>query len=740
DNKVKNKNVSTVTIVTTPTPNRKTDKSANGNQNKSTNKINVSNKNDKNKNNDKDKNTDKNTDKNKSKDTDKNKDKNKNKDTDKDKNNDKDDKKDDDNTEASDAKTKPLNNAPPNGNLLTQPNVPSKLIWVLGDVPHVQKQNTLEILAENDEGRKRKFTELYECDWDDDFLGCGEFGNCYRCRSKTKFIQDKPRMFAVKKIPKARFRREKSMAAMMRNELEILRHLKKKRRSKWVRGYRNIIKLYDVFEDHNHLYLVTNFCGGGTLDQYLSNKPQMSEEEISDIMRQILEGVQFLHSNFIAHLDLKPSNVMFASTEKDAPVQVVDFGVARVIPRLTKRNGLVGTVHFVAPEVIAGDYDAAADVWSCGVILFFMLFGYPPFFDDKKLTDISVNDRIFGKILQGFQPVQKEGLGSWFPANRVVSQNVKNLIERMLTTSVKDRITVKEALDHEWFSTASDKTLDHTIHDALTKFTNQCKFRVLISQILAHKLPTVEYKRLESWFKSFDANNDQKLSLIEFKKAMNSYNLGYSETELESMFAAVDLDNSKEIDFEELLTAFAFQRAVATDERLYETFRELDTDNDGYITKKELHDKILQLEKEEARTNEKARKLLGVEQHADTKTFPHVEVSTLDAAMAKVDVDMDGKINYDEFLNSLHPNFNPPNIPRRKTPSKSDTDSAYLKMPWVSHSNVMEVVRQGPVLEESETESTSSDADVTNYDDKKVNDELDNGTSEEITRGVFSLF
>jgi len=129
------------------------------------------------------------------------------------------------------------------------------------------------------------------------------------------------------------------MADMVRGELDILRSLKRKRRNKKIAGYRNVIKLYDVFEDHNYLYMVTNYCQGGTLEEFLSKKKTLHEAELAQMIKQILEGVHFLHVNCIAHLDLKPNNVMFASNKsKDAPIQLVDFGLSHVIPRLMKKK------------------------------------------------------------------------------------------------------------------------------------------------------------------------------------------------------------------------------------------------------------------------------------------------------------------------------------------------------------------------------------------------------------------
>ena len=131
--------------------------------------------------------------------------------------------------------------------------------------------------------------------------------------------------------------------------------------------------------------------------------------------------------------------------------------------------------------MLLGLYDRAADVWSVGVILFCMLFGYPPFYvDDGTLTmGHSFENAVFSKIKQGFSPVVKEGYGAWFPFDIPISEEARDLISKMLRLNVKDRITVKEALAHPWLrGKANDKRLPVTVLESLLTFNNTNKFKL----------------------------------------------------------------------------------------------------------------------------------------------------------------------------------------------------------------------------------------------------------------------
>lgn len=107
-----------------------------------------------------------------------------------------------------------------------------------------------------------------------------------------------------------------------------------------------------------------------------------------------------------------------------------------------------GTAYYIAPEVLAGKYNESCDLWSLGVILFVMLYGFPPFFNNN--ASANSDKEIFMKIKKGFQPKIKPNFGAWFPASIRISKSARDLISRLLRTNVADRMTAEEALEHQW--------------------------------------------------------------------------------------------------------------------------------------------------------------------------------------------------------------------------------------------------------------------------------------------------
>eukprot|EP01084_Bolivina_argentea_P273940 466770_1 len=161
--------------------------------------------------------------------------------------------------------------------------------------------------------------------------------------------EDEEEYFAVKKIKKAKFHHlnwthKQESIKLLQQEIKLLekiQHLKKRNMD----GSKYIVDLVDVFEDRNYLYIVTNFCGGGNLWKLIESDTH-SERHIQEVMKQLLEGLAFLHRHNLAHLDLKPDNIMF---NINGEIQLIDFGMSRMIPPLHKAGVLVGTPNFVAP-------------------------------------------------------------------------------------------------------------------------------------------------------------------------------------------------------------------------------------------------------------------------------------------------------------------------------------------------------------------------------------------------------
>ncbi len=182
---------------------------------------------------------------------------------------------------------------------------------------------------------------------------------------------------AVKIISKSKFSQpadRKLHFAELRTEIEIMQNLK----------HDNIIQLFEAFENATELYIVMEVCTGGELFDRIKAQPDgaYSEKDAVGVLRQIARGLQYLHSNKVAHFDLKPDNLIFVSSAKESPLKIIDFGMARHVKRRHFFKSLRGTPYYIAPEVLKGHYTEHADMWSFGVLMFVMLFGYPPFYSN----------------------------------------------------------------------------------------------------------------------------------------------------------------------------------------------------------------------------------------------------------------------------------------------------------------------------------------------------------------------
>jgi len=145
----------------------------------------------------------------------------------------------------------------------------------------------------------------------------------------------------------------------------------------------NIVRLLEFYQDADYFYLVTEFCEGGELFDQIINCGVFTENMAAEIIRQILSAVVYCHAHRIVHRDLKPENLLLEyanrSFEQGNIVKVIDFGTSVEHVVGEKLKARLGTAYYIAPEVLRGEYDEKCDVWSCGVILYIFLCGYPPF-------------------------------------------------------------------------------------------------------------------------------------------------------------------------------------------------------------------------------------------------------------------------------------------------------------------------------------------------------------------------
>ncbi|XP_049535975.1 phosphorylase b kinase gamma catalytic chain, skeletal muscle/heart isoform isoform X3 [Anopheles darlingi] len=226
------------------------------------------------------------------------------------------------------------------------------------------------------------------------------------------------------------------MLEATRQEIQILRQ---------VMGHKFIIELQDVFESDAFIFLVFELCRQGELFDYLTSVVTLSEKKSRYIMRQIFEGVDYIHSKNIVHRDLKPENILL---DDNLNVKITDFGFARVLKAGEKLYDLCGTPGYLAPETLkcnmfedAPGYSREVDIWACGVIMFTLLVGCPPFWHRKQMV-------MLRNIMEG-----KYSFTS--PEWADISEDPKDLIRKCLVVDPTKRITVTEALKHPFFNTVN---------------------------------------------------------------------------------------------------------------------------------------------------------------------------------------------------------------------------------------------------------------------------------------------
>ncbi|KAL0110403.1 hypothetical protein PUN28_013795 [Cardiocondyla obscurior] len=294
-----------------------------------------------------------------------------------------------------------------------------------------------------------------------EILGRGISSTVRRCIEKETGIE-----YAAKIIDISNETREDghTMKDATLQEVQILRR---------VAGHPYIIELHDVFESSTFIFLIFELCKNGELFDYLTSVVTLSEKKTRYIMRQVFEGVQHIHNQGIVHRDLKPENILL---DDNLNVKITDFGFARVLKPGEKLEDLCGTPGYLAPEVLKCNmfdntegYGFEVDIWACGVIMFTLLVGCPPFWHRKQMV-------MLRNIMDGNYSFTS-------PEWADITEAPKDLIRQLLVVDPKRRISIKDALDHSFF---------HTVELKAKSFNARKRFQLAIICVRA----VIRIKRL----------------------------------------------------------------------------------------------------------------------------------------------------------------------------------------------------------------------------------------------------
>lgn len=291
-----------------------------------------------------------------------------------------------------------------------------------------------------------------------DKLGVGSFAVV---RKGTRKIDNKE--FALKIVKKKNLNKEELKT--INDEAGIMSKIE----------HKNVCLMIEMFESPSNLYMVLELLSGGELFERIVEKGQYSEKQASILIRDITESIRYLHSQKIVHRDLKPENLIYSTPDDDSLIKITDFGLAKYLERDDqKMRTACGTPGYVAPEILKNEpYDKQVDLWSIGVILYILLCGFPPFYDENA-------SGLYSQIKRGDYTFPD-------PYWTDISDQAKDLVSKLLVVDPKKRCTSELLLVHPWIdqNAAPDKPLGDAFTKRLAKFNARRKLRRGIQMIMA---------------------------------------------------------------------------------------------------------------------------------------------------------------------------------------------------------------------------------------------------------------
>ena len=437
-------------------------------------------------------------------------------------------------------------------------------------------------------------------------LGSGSYGQVYLCinkRTKEKV--------AVKVIKKGK--KNNNLNQNIIQEIDILKILE----------HSNIINLFEFYEGKFNYYLVTEYCMNGNLFDFIRKSPNLiSESRASVILFQILSAINYCHSKKIIHRDIKPENIMLDMklTSGYPLVKIIDFGTSKIIEN-EYENEFIGTPYFIAPEVIKKQYNNKCDLWSIGVLLYFIITKKRPF-TGKNFEEV------FNNIQNNEIDFNINGLNN-------SSEELKDLITNLLKKNPDERLSAEEALNHNWF--IKNKTKEKLINLPTTEMTSlldnirlynpKNKLQQLTLAYLVINYPNANsVQKASCLFIKLDKDNSGIIDTKEFvhglKELYDEEGKNVDEEFIINNFKRIDSNNSGNIEYEEFIRAAVDKKEFLNENIMKEAFIHFDLDKNGNISVDDIS------------------KVLGFKDH----------YSEFAAVIEECDIDQNGAVEYDEFI------------------------------------------------------------------------------------------
>ena len=402
---------------------------------------------------------------------------------------------------------------------------------------------------------------------------------------------------------------------ILENELKILTNL----------DHPNIINVFNFYSNEKTYSYITELCNNGDLFQELINNGAYDEKTVAYIMYQIFSAINYCHNKNIINRSLTLDNILISEKKNNFPtVKLSYFGSSIMAERNAIQNQKQFFSYYNAPEVIKKCYNEKCDIWSCGVIMYFLLSARPPFAGEN-------NDEIEDKILSGkYDTIQ--------PPFDKVSKNCLDLLKKLLDMKVYKRLSAEKALNHPWFEENQSKMLFHQLNDEsiveklienLKNYRNISILQKISMAYLVHNYPQMkDVINASKLFNRIDADDDCKINKKELLKGLEiKYNSVVKKEDVEQIFQNLDLNNNGYIDYEEFVTGAANKKRFMNKNVLTLAFKFFDRNDSGEISFEEIE----KMFKESVIDKEKVHE-------------------SLQKIMKEIDLNLDGKITFDEFV------------------------------------------------------------------------------------------
>ena len=440
------------------------------------------------------------------------------------------------------------------------------------------------------------------------FLGEGSFAAVYQVQNKYTDA-----ICAMKIINKSSDCIEEDKEIL--NEINILRSM----------DHPSVLKIFEFYSNRKNYSIVTELCPGGELFQQIIDKGPFNEKYTAFVMYQLFSAVNYCHKMHIVHRDLKPENILIVSKEQDLfpIIKVCDFGTSKIFEKGKIERKLVGSSYYIAPEVLKKKYNEKCDLWSCGVIMYILLSARPPFpgEDDNEIME---------RVIIGEYDLESP------PFNKL-SKNALDLIKKLLTMDVNERINAEQALNHPWFKDNHSQELYNRINDNGTMKTlienlKSYKRTSIIQETalayLVHHFPQIkDVVNACKLFNQIDKSGDGKINKAELLKGLSErYKSKTLEKDVDEIYKNLDMDNNGYIGYEEFVRAAVSKDYFVKDNVLRFAFRYFDKNNSGEITFDEIEELFIQSIPDKSKVHE-----------------------TLEGIIKEVDQDNDNRINFEEF-------------------------------------------------------------------------------------------